>query len=436
MSIKISYIIYWVILHLIIASIMASLLKEEPLLLLAVEAFLVISLGLALYLAKQLQKPVEIMQEGLNLIKDQDLATHFVPDSQEELQLLIGTYNKMIDNLRRERQLLKEKEYFLDKIIAVAQTGLLLLDYDGKIAMLNPSILAILGGTSKEWIGQPLEALPYPFGQLLQEQEVGTAQLVTLSSRKRIKCGKSEFFDQGFPRTFITMDELTEELRLSEKAAYDKLIRVISHEINNSLGAVSSLLHTCLHYGEQLNAEDREDYEMAVRVMISRSDHLGAFMRSYADITRLQKPKKQLHSIEKILRDSALLFKAELVARNIKLRWDIDVMAEPLVGIERPQIEQVIVNIIKNAIEAADKDGYIRIIMQPKGKQTLICVEDSGPGIPAEVKANLFTPFFSTKPNGQGIGLTMLQEILINHQFEFSLESEEGMPTRFKIWMD
>lgn len=435
-SIKLLHLLYWIILHVLIASGAVYALWDNRPWLLLVEVGIALSLGIAIYLARELQKPVSIMKEGLNLIKDKDLATHFIPNEQEELKQLINVYNTMIDNLRKERQSLKEKQFFLEKLIDASQTGVVLLDYNGNIEMVNPRAAAFFGGARESWEGLSLESLPYPFGHYLPTIEVGETDLLTLASRKRMKCSKSEFFDQGFPRKFIMIDELTEELRLSEKAAYEKLIRVISHEINNSLGAVSSLLHTCLHYGSQLDEEDQEDYNMALKVMISRSDHLGAFMRSYADVIRLEKPKKRLHDIEDLIKTAAHLFKAELAQRNIRLEWSVSEKAEKMIGLDAPQIEQVLVNIVKNAMEAVEQHGYLRICIEPYGnKQTLLYVEDSGPGIREEVQSQLFTPFFSTKPNGQGIGLTMIQEILVQHNFEFALESASSTPTRFKIWM-
>jgi signal transduction histidine kinase len=93
----------------------------------------------------------------------------------------------------------------------------------------------------------------------------------------------------------------------------------------------------------------------------------------------------------------------------------------------------VLLNIVKNAIEAVDHDGTITVCLQPDAAALALIVEDSGPGIPADVRDQLFTPFFTTKPHGQGIGLTVIQEILVNHGFDFSLDAAPGGPTRFTI---
>ncbi len=106
----------------------------------------------------------------------------------------------------------------------------------------------------------------------------------------------------------------------------------------------------------------------------------------------------------------------------------------PIVQLDRTLMEQALVNVIKNAIEAVDHDGRVVLRTGLTGTQPFLQVEDSGPGLAPEVLAHLFTPFFSTKESGQGIGLTLVQEILTRHGFAFTLDGPEGGPTRFTIW--
>jgi signal transduction histidine kinase len=229
------------------------------------------------------------------------------------------------------------------------------------------------------------------------------------------------------------MEELTEELRQTEKTAYEKVIRMMSHEVNNSVGSANSLLHSCLHYSGQLRDEDRGDFENALSVVIGRTDHLSIFMRNFADVFRLPKPNLQPCDLLSLTRDVALLFKAECDRRNIKLEWDLRAQLDP-VNLDRSLMEQVFINLFKNAIEAIETDGIITVRFDESGGQPEIIIEDTGGGIPPSVRADLFTPFFSTKEHGQGIGLTLVQEILDAHGFEFLLESQPGGPTQFTIY--
>jgi signal transduction histidine kinase len=134
-----------------------------------------------------------------------------------------------------------------------------------------------------------------------------------------------------------------------------------------------------------------------------------------------------------MLENITLLFKADFARRNIRLLWHIEEDILPAVYMDRDQMEQVLTNILKNAMEAIGQNGTITIRLTMQGKKLALSIEDTGEGIPAEVKANLFTPFFSTKENGQGIGLTLIQEILTRHGFTFSLDSVPGENTRFAI---
>ncbi|MBO0720777.1 MAG: histidine kinase, partial [Blastocatellia bacterium] len=129
-----------------------------------------------------------------------------------------------------------------------------------------------------------------------------------------------------------------------------------------------------------------------------------------------------------------LLYKTECDCRKIELKWDRQTAPRP-VRLDRGQMELVLVNVLKNAIEAIGEEGLITIRLGGEPGRNFVTIEDSGCGISANVRRNLFTPFFSTKENGQGIGLTLVQEILDGHGFEFSLESQAGQPTQFTIYV-
>lgn len=203
---------------------------------------------------------------------------------------LIEVYNRMADHLRRERIRMQEQDYFLDKILAVSPTGVLAFDFEGKITMANPAAERMLRAAAAELVGSELRRLPPPFAGKLDSLKNGESEIIPLSGRRRVKCQRAQFVDRGFTRDFILVEELTEELRQTGKAAYEKIIRMMSHEVNNSIGSANSLLHSCLHYSGQLTDEDRRDFENALKVIISRTDYLNAFMRNFADVFRLPKP--------------------------------------------------------------------------------------------------------------------------------------------------
>ena len=205
----------------------------------------------------------------------------------------------------------------------------------------------------------------------------------------------------------------------------------MSHEVNNSIGAVNSILDSTLNYKDQLTDEDRSDFENATRVAVERNRRLSKFMSNFADVVRIPGPRKELYDLHDLLRSVQVLMESECRRRNIE--WHLEpAESTMMVDIDVQQMEQVLVNVVKNAIEAIDGDGTITIQTDNSDTKTLRII-DSGSGIDPEHRQHLFTPFYSTKRDGQGIGLTLIREILINHNFRFHLETVAPGRTVFQI---
>lgn len=432
MSARTKFIAYLVFIHLVFATSAAALLWNQRLWLLAIEAFLLLSFFLSYRFLHALFEPLKFLLTGVEFIKESDFTSEFREVGQAEMDELIRVYNRMVVHLREERLRQQEQHYFLDKLIAASPSAIMTLDFDDRVATINPSAEKNLQMAAKQVIGKTLVEQQTPFAEALHLLPVGDSQVIPLGGRRRLKCHKSQFLERGFARTFILMEELTEELRRSEKAAYEKLIRMMSHEVNNSVGAVNSLLHSCLNYKGQLRSEDRKDFVHAVQVSILRNDHLNAFMKNFADVVRLPVPAFAACNLKKLLEGIVLLMKPESQKRKISWRWDIQAPLEKVM-MDKNQMEQVFVNVLKNAMEAIGENGTITIRLGKIDGRGFVIIEDTGRGIASEARANLFTPFFTTKENGQGIGLTIVQEILSRHGFEFSLEALASGPTQFSI---
>ena len=432
-SLRLKFILYLVFAHLLFAGIAVFLLLQHRIWLIAVEAAFAVSLCAGIILLRGLFVPIGLINAGAEFIQDADFTSRFRETGHPEMDRLIGVYNRMADHLWQERIRIQEQNYFLEKILAVSPSGILTLDFDGKIAMVNPAAERMLQIPAADLIARNLIQLQSPFLTNLVSLKVGESRMIPLVGRRRVKCHRSQFFDRGFMRDFILMEELTEELRMAEKSAYETAIRMMSHEVNNSIGSANSLLHSCLNYSGRLIGEDRQDFENAVNVVISRTDRLNAFMRNFADVFRLPKPILNPVNIKDLLEEVAALFKKDLAQRNIELKWDIRQEIDHVL-LDKSQMDQVFINILKNSIEAIGDNGTITLRIGRQKADGYAVVEDTGSGISPAVLPNLFTPFFSTKKNGQGIGLTMVQEILDAHGFKFSLESDTDQPTRFTIF--
>ena len=433
MTLRRKFALYLFAVHLVFAATVVGLLWNDRLWLLAVELFLLLSFLGALRIFRGLFRPLELVTSGAELMRDGDFGTRLRPSGQPEMDLLIGVYNSMADRLRSERVRMQEQHYFLEEILSVSPSAIVILDFDGRISYANPAASSLLGAGVEGLRGAPLSSLPSPFGEELGALASGASAVVPLRGTRKIRCRRSQFIDRGHPRVFFLLEELTEELRRTEKAAYEKLIRMMSHEVNNSLGAANSLLHSCLGYAAQLREEDRDDFAQAIAVAIGRTEHLNAFMKSFADIVKLPLPRKRPAGLRPLLERLVTLLAPECARRGIDVAWEIG--EEPgSVAMDEEQMEQVLLNILKNGIEAVGEGGgtlTLRIGREPRGP--FVAVEDTGSGMSAETRRHLFTPFFSTKEHGQGIGLTLVQEILSHHQFEFSLENLEPRGARFTI---
>lgn len=338
----------------------------------------------------------------------------------------------MVDNLRDERTRLQEQHHFLSQIVRVSPSGIVILDFDRRISDVNPAAERLIGLGTSDLVGRRLEDLGSPLTDALAALPAGDAGIVGLSGARRVKCQHGTFLDRGFPRSFRLIEELTEEVRQFERAAYEKLIRVMSHEVNNSVAASNSLLNSCLVYGKELHAGSRVDFEHALTIVIERTEQLNSFMRRFADVFRLPPPVKRPCDVLGVLEDVVRLLSAAPETDGVTWRWDVD---DPAMRVEmdRGQMDQVFLNVLKNAVDAVGRHGTITIHMSSANGRPTVMIDDSGQGITPEAQANLFTPFFSTKPHGQGIGLTLVQEILTAHGFDYALESAPGGPTRFTV---
>jgi len=432
-SLRAKIIGYLVVIHLLWAGMALFVFYDNRIWLLVVELFFAVSIVLGVLLIRAFFVPLQLIQTGAELMNERDFTCTFVETGQAEMDQLIRVYNRMIEALREERLKLTEQHYFLHELINASPAGIIILDYDGKMTGLNPSAERLAMQKADQATGNRLGTLG-PLGNTLEELKVGESRVLSVHGNRRIRGQRSEFFDRGFPRNFILLEELTEELRLSEKRAYEKLIRMMSHEVNNSVAAISSLLESCGNYASQISAEDREDFREALTVARQRAQHLNAFTRRFADVVRLPFPELRPCDVPTLLEELGSLFAPELRKRRICLRWDGELCPVP-VPMDKNQMEQVFLNILKNAMEAIGEDGTITISVLDGGGGPQVVIEDSGPGIASDVQEHLFTPFYTTKAEGQGIGLTLIQEILTQHGFRFALENAPGGGARFSIWL-
>jgi signal transduction histidine kinase len=430
-SLRRGFVLYLLCVHALFAVLAVPLFRGQRPWLLALEVALAVSFVTGLALVRKLFGTLEVLREGAQLLAESDFTTRFRETERAELDDLIRVYNRMADHLREERVRTREQHYFLAQILDVSPSGIVILDYDGKVEFMNPAAERLLGRSRDEAASAAPAALP-PLGDVVPALAPGESRVVPTRGGRRIRVRHGTFLDRGFRRSFFLLEELTEELRQFEKAAYEKLIRMMSHEVNNSVGAVSSLLNSSLALGRALPEDDRHDLDAALRVAVARTEQLGAFMRGFAEVVRVPPPRLAPCDVRGLLEGITRLLGPEAERRCVRWVWDAP-SPLPAIALDRIQMEQVFVNVVKNALEAVGRDGTVTLRLGTRGPRPFVTIEDSGPGLPPEARANLFTPFFTTKDNGQGLGLTLVREILEQHHFDYALEAPPGGPTRFTI---
>ncbi len=429
MKLRTKYLLFVITLHLITLVLSYFIFNENKLLFILSEAFILLSALLAWQLYRQLIQPLKALMSGVEAIKDRDFTTKFVTTGKHEMDELISVYNQMIDVLRTERTKQEQQHFFLEKLIQTSPTGIIVLDYDNKVHQLNPKAIQFLGVNEKSIINKQVEQIEHPVMKQIAELKSGEAKTISLNGMTTFKLQKSHFIDRGFQRVFVMMEELTVEILEAEKKAYGKVIRMMAHEVNNTIGPVNSILESTLKNGQLLN-EQNGTLKNALQVAVERNHNLNVFMRNFADIVRLPLPKKKKVDLHKLIENITTLMALKAGEKQIAFHYHFS--DEPItISADEQQMEQALINIVKNAVEAIEQKGTITFITTNYPSQLVI--SDTGKGIDASVKEELFSPFFSTKKDGQGVGLMLIREILINHRFKFSLDTIEKQRTNFVI---
>jgi nitrogen fixation/metabolism regulation signal transduction histidine kinase len=424
LPLRTSYLIYIIAVHIVLVALTWQILKENKVWFIASEVLILISIILAIRIYRSFRQPSEFIASGIEAIKDQDFTVKFVPTGSYEIDTLVGVYNLMIDQLRQERTRQVEQRFFLDKLIEAAPIAILIFDYDERIADVNPKALQLLQCSADALLHQTLVDLDHPLLDSLKESSLPSGETRTLKTNglETYRLLRGHFMDRGFQRQFLLIEELTAEIIETEKKAYGKVIRMMAHEVNNSIGAINSILTIT-----EVELTD-PDLKRAVGVAIERNDRLNRFMRRFADVVRLPTPNLSPANITELVQNVVQLMRSQADQKGVTLT--VASIAEPVIVVmDAGQMEQVLVNVIKNALEACEPGQ--QVVVQVTDQQ--LSIRNNGQPIAIKSAGQLFNPFYSTKPTGQGIGLTLTREILLNHDFTFSLQSKADGWTVFRI---
>ena len=376
---------------------------------------------------RKIVKPLNSIGSGMELLREQDFSSRLSPVGQYEADRIVNVFNRMMEQLKNERLRLREQNNFLDLLIKASPMGVILTTLDEDLSELNPMAQKMLGVRQEDVLGKKMNEIDSPLAAELANVPKGETATVRLNDSNIYRCTHSSFIDRGFQHPFFLIESLTDEVMKAEKKAYEKVIRMIAHEVNNTTAGITSTLDTV---EQALSAEEgMDDICDVMRVCIERCFSMSRFITRFADVVKIPEPTLTPVDLNDLAFTCKRFMEGMCADRNIKLRLEIDETLKE-VKMDASLFEQVLVNIIKNAAESIEKDG--EIIVRTLSPATIEVV-DNGKGISKEVEAKLFSPFFSTKPNGQGIGLIFIREVLMRHGCTFSLRTYADGLTRFRI---
>lgn len=394
----------------------------------AVAAVILLVTILFVRLYGKIAKLTGCIDNGMALLNEQDFSSRLAPVGQKDADAIVQLFNRMTDQLKNERLRLREQNHFLDLLISASPMGVIIMDFDGRITMTNHAALAFLGMSEKETKGKLMSELHTPLADMMANIRMDKSETVRIGDSKIYRCSHLSFTDRGFAHPFMLIESITEEIVKAEKKAYGKVIRMIAHEVNNTVTGVISTMDSV---GSILKEnEGTQDLQEVIQVCNDRCYSMSRFITRFADVVKIPAPVTVPVELNGYVQDSIRFMTGACQDRDITFHTDLCDSPVPVM-IDKILFGQVLVNIIKNSAESIGTKGniYIRTGKSP----FMLEIADDGPGITREVEEKLFSPFFSTKPQGQGIGLVCIREILTRHGCTFSLRTYPDGLTRFRI---
>jgi len=365
------------------------------------------------------------VRDGIVSLRDHDFSMSISSPSDAELSALTNAYNSLGDVLRRERLDLYQRELLLDTVIQTTPLALVLTDAGERVIYSNVAARQLLSaGRRLEGLdfGAVLAGSPAPLrealgggGDTLFTMDVaGEAQVYHLSQRG--------FLLNARPHRLMLLKQLTRELAAQEVAVWKKVIRVIAHELNNSLAPINSLAHSGeLLAGEPEPAQLRRVFE----TIGERAAHLATFIDGYARFAKLPRPRPAAVSWEQFLArlEGALPFRIDGPVPQSPASFDAN------------QLEQVMINLLKNAAESGSPPQDITVSVRSAAPGFRVEVGDRGGGLSESTLRDALLPFYSTKPTGTGLGLTLCREIIEAHGGRLSLANRPGGGALVTVWL-
>lgn len=375
--------------------------------------FILASWVVSAYFTKDFADGLQALEMGLLNFKDGEYSTSIAHHTDDEFSALCHLYNDTAEKLRDEKHWLYQRELLLDKITQSSPQALLLINNQQQVVFSNIAARHFFRSQRSlegQTLTQLLDSADNGLQMSMLEMQDGLFTLNDGGQESQTwHLSKGAFSLNGQPHTLFILKHMTRELSRQEVAVWKKVIRIISHELNNSLGPIASMLQS----GKILTQSVQDERLNRVFDTIEdRIAHLSDFVQGYGKFAKLPEPKKTPVDMAKLLQP---------LSEQWQFRADIDpavvINADPI------QLEQLLINLIKNAHESGSDANEIQVSVSQQAGSAIIEVKDKGKGMTDTVLNQALIPFYSTKATGSGLGLALCREIADAHQGNITLQN-------------
>ncbi|MBC7964196.1 MAG: HAMP domain-containing protein, partial [Steroidobacteraceae bacterium] len=397
---------------------------------------------MGVYLANSMTKPVQELVDGTRAVADGNLDVYIESSSEDEIGMLVQSFNRMTEDLRtkqralnvsnlelsRINQEIERRRRYMEIVLRNVAAGVISVDREGIVRTINKSAERLLNVSPDSVLGQDfrnvikdkhLEIINESLRELAQSQHDNISRQIFLDvrgTRLALHLHLTMLRDEGgeILGMVAVLDDLTQMMRAQRMAAWREVARRIAHEIKNPLTPIQLSAQRLRKRYLSRFSDDEKVFDECTEMIIKSVDDLKNLVNEFSNFARMPAIQPEPNDLNALIRETLTLYQEAHRGVVFSFIQD-DIM--PLLKIDRDQIKRVIINVLENAVSAMGEKGSIRLTSSYDAvlKMAVLAVADDGPGIPPEDKPRLFEPYFSTKKSGTGLGLAIVSSIITDH---------------------